>query len=111
MTLVAGIWVKSLTGSSSAATLVSVCVYAPSLLGPLAGLVADRVPLRALLLLTNLVAGALVLPLIAVRTSDDVWLIYLVMAAYGLSAVLIDPAETSLPNSLPRATRSSRSSI
>ncbi len=38
LSLVAGIWVKSLTGSSSAAAVVSVCIYAPSLLGPLAGL-------------------------------------------------------------------------
>ena len=34
MSLAAGIWVKSLTGSSSAAAVVSVCVYAPSLAGP-----------------------------------------------------------------------------
>lgn len=96
MTLVAGIWVKSLTGSNSGAALVSVCVYAPSLLGPLAGLIADRVPLRTLLIVTNLSAGVFVLPLLAVRTSGDVWLIYLVMAGYGLSAVLIDPAESAL---------------
>ncbi len=36
MSLAAGIWVKSLTGSSSEAAFVSVCVYAPSLAGPLA---------------------------------------------------------------------------
>src|ERR1017187_3291575 len=46
MSLAAGIWVKSLTGSSSAAALVSVCVYAPSLAAPLAGVVADRVRRR-----------------------------------------------------------------
>lgn len=37
MSLVAGIWVKSLTASSMEAGLVSVCVFAPSLAGPLAG--------------------------------------------------------------------------
>lgn len=46
MSLAAGIWVKSLTGSSSAAGLVSVCVCAPSLAGPPAGVVADRVRRR-----------------------------------------------------------------
>ena len=46
MSLAAGIWVKSLTGSSSEAALVSVCVYAPSLAGPLAGVVADRARTR-----------------------------------------------------------------
>jgi len=43
MTLVAAIWVKTLTGSSDAAATVGVCLYAPSLLGPLAGVLADRV--------------------------------------------------------------------
>ena len=41
MSLVAGVWVKSLTGSSAQAGLVSACVYAPSLAGPLAGMVVD----------------------------------------------------------------------
>ena len=37
MSLVAGIWVKALTGSSAQAAVVSVCVYAPTLLAPLGG--------------------------------------------------------------------------
>ncbi len=61
MSLAAGIWVKSLTGSSSEAALVSVCVYAPSLAGPLAGVVADRVRRRRFLVCLNLVSAALVL--------------------------------------------------
>ena len=31
LSLVAGIWVKTLTGSSAAAAAVSACIYAPSL--------------------------------------------------------------------------------
>lgn len=50
MSLVAGIWVKSLTGSSAMAGLVSACVYLPSLFGPAGGMVADRFPRRRLLL-------------------------------------------------------------
>ena len=38
MTLVAGIWVKSLTGSSGQAGLVSALTYAPTLAAPVAGL-------------------------------------------------------------------------
>jgi MFS family permease len=96
MSLVSGIWVKSLTGSNSAAALVSVCVYAPSMLGPLAGLVADRIRVRPILVSTNVAAAALVSLLLLVRSEPDVWLIYVVMAGYGLSAVLIDPAESAL---------------
>ena len=96
MSLVAGIWVKSLTGSSSQAGLVSVCIYAPTLIAPLAGLVADRAPRKPWLISINLIAGAAMLPLLAVRSSADVWIIFAAMAAYGIEATLIDPAENAL---------------
>src|SRR5579862_4272014 len=51
MSLVAGIWVKSLTGSSSQAGLVSACIYAGTMSAPVAGLVADRLPRRRILTL------------------------------------------------------------
>jgi MFS family permease len=102
MTLVAGIWVKSLTGSDSAAALVAVCVYAPSAFGPLAGMVADRVRRRRLLVLVNLASAVTMLPLLFVRSTDEIWLIYVVMFGYGISLVLIGPAESALfANMLP----------
>src|SRR3954470_6377148 len=96
MSLVAGIWVKSLTGSSSAAAIVAVCIYAPSLLSPLAGMLADRVRRLRMLVVVNLLSAAAVLPLLLVHSADQVWLIYVVMLAYGSSLVLIDPAENAL---------------
>ncbi len=96
MSLAAGIWVKSLTGSSSEAALVSVCVYAPSLAGPLAGLVADRVRRRRFLVWLNLVSAALVLPALAVRGPGSAWIIFAVMTWYGIHLVLSDPAENAL---------------
>jgi len=96
MSLVAGIWVKSLTGSSSAAAVVSVCVYAPSLLGPVAGMVADRVRRRPMLVVLNLASGVAVLPLLLVHSASQVWLIDAVMLGYGFSLVLNDPAESAL---------------
>lgn len=96
MILAAGIWVKSLTGSSSLAALVSVCVYAPSLLGPLAGLLADRVRRRRLLVTVNLMTGAILLLLLAVRSEGDIWLIFVVMTWYGAALALVDPAEQAL---------------
>jgi MFS family permease len=96
MTLVAGIWVKSLTGSNSAAALVSVGIYAPSLLAPLAGAVADRVRRRRLLLGTNLAMAAVLLTLLLVDGASEVWLLYLVMTCYGVALVLTDPAENAL---------------
>ncbi|MGH2916692.1 MAG: MFS transporter, partial [Solirubrobacteraceae bacterium] len=96
MSLVAGIWVKSLTGSSSAAGLVSVCVYAPSLAAPLAGLVVDRVDRRRWLVAVNLASAGSVLILLGVGSGGDSWLIFVAMTLYGLELVLIDPAEGAL---------------
>jgi MFS family permease len=96
MSLVAGIWVKSLTGSSAAAGLVSACIYAPALLGPAAGLLADRVSRRRLLLGLNTASAAIVLTLLAVRSAAQVWLIFAVMVWYGIELVASDPAENAL---------------
>ncbi len=96
MSLVAGIWVKSLTGSSAEAGLVSVCVYAPSLAGPVAGMVADRVRHRRWLLALNLMSAVLMLPLLAVSGHADVWIIFAVMAWYGTALTLEGPAESAL---------------
>lgn len=96
MSLAAGIWVKSLTGSSSEAALVSVCIYAPSLAGPLAGLVADRVRRRRFLVWLNLVSAALVLPLLAVSGPGSAWIIFAVMTWYGIALTLSGPAENAL---------------
>jgi Na+/melibiose symporter-like transporter len=96
MSLAAGIWVKSLTGSSSEAALVSVCVFAPSLAGPLAGVVADRVRRRRFLVWLNLVSAALVLPALAVTGPGSVWIIFAVMTWYGIQLALSGPVEDAL---------------
>jgi hypothetical protein len=96
LSLAAGIWVKSLTGSSSEAALVSVCIYAPSLAGPLAGLVADRVRRRRFLTGLSLVSAALVLPLLAISGPGSVWIIFAVMTWYGIALTLSGPAEAAL---------------
>lgn len=96
LSLVAGIWVKSLTGSSSKAGLVSACVYLPSLFGPLAGMVADRVARRRLLVRLSVVSAIAVLPLLAVRSAGWIWIIFCVMTWYGTQLVLSGPAEDAL---------------
>jgi MFS family permease len=96
LSLAAGIWVKSLTGSSSEAALVSVCVYAPSLAGPLAGVVADRVRRRRFLVWLNVVSAVLVLPLLAVSGPGSAWIIFAVMTWYGIHLTLSGPAENAL---------------
>ncbi|MHB1593292.1 MAG: MFS transporter [Streptosporangiaceae bacterium] len=96
MSLAAGIWVKSLTGSSSTAALVSVCVYAPTLAGPVAGAVADRVRRRRFLIALNLASAVLILPLLAVGGPRSTWIVLAVMTWYGIHLTLSGPAEDAL---------------
>jgi len=96
MALVAGIWILDLTGSTSLAALAGLCVYAPVLAGPWLGGLLDRAPRRPLVMAVNLALSAVLLSLLAVRGTDQTWLIFLVSGAYGVSYVLIDAGETAL---------------
>ncbi|MGW9198604.1 MFS transporter [Micromonospora chersina] len=96
MLLVAGIWVKDLTGSSSLAGLVTLGVWGPTLVAPLIGVLADRFRRRPLLIWLHLAMAALLPVLLLVDSAARVWLIFAVMVAYGVSFVLIDSAEAAL---------------
>ena len=96
MALVVGIWILDLTGSSSVAGLTGLSVYAPLLVGPWLGAVVDRLPRRPMLIGVNVVLAAVLLTLLAVRSRDQVWLIFAVMVARGLSYVFLDAGETAL---------------
>src|SRR6202034_4598462 len=91
-----GIWVKTLTGSNAQAGLVFFFFTAPSLLAPVSGLLADRVRRRPLLIVTNLVTGSAVLLLFCVHSAGQVWLIYVLMALYGLSYSVLGSAQSAL---------------
>jgi len=94
--LAMGIWVKTLTGSNAQAGLVFFFFTAPSLLAPGAGLLADRVRRRPLLIGTNAMTAVAVLALLAVNGRGQVWVIDAVMFAYGLSNILLGPAQSAL---------------
>ena len=94
--LAMAIWIKILTGSSSAAGLSFFALALGSLCGPLGGMLADKVRRRPLLIVTNLATAALVLLLLLVGDRHQVWLIYVVMFGYGVSASVLGPAQTAL---------------
>lgn len=94
--LALGIWVKILTGSNSDAGLTFFAYLLGLLLGPAAGVVADRVRRRPLLIVTNLAAGVGVCALLLVSSRGQLWLIYLVLFGYGAVSGLITSAQTAL---------------
>ncbi|GAB2962642.1 MFS transporter [Streptomyces pseudoechinosporeus] len=96
MWLVAGIWVKELTGSDGLAALCVFALWAPTLIGPLLGTLADRTRRRPLLVWTNLGLAALLLSLLAVDSPGTLWILFAVLLVYGATGVVHDAAESAL---------------
>ncbi|WP_411111189.1 MFS transporter [Streptomyces sp. c-19] len=96
MWLVSGIWVKSLTGSDSLAALTAFALWAPVLLGPLLGTLADRVRRRPLLVVLNAGMAGLLPLLLWVESADRVWLLFAVLVLYGAQGAVHEAAEQAL---------------
>ena len=94
--LVSGVWVKDLTGSDGLAALCTAALWAPTLLGPALGTLADRVRRRPLVILTNLALALLLLPLWTVASPASVWLLFAVLVLYGAAGVVEDAATSAL---------------
>jgi MFS family permease len=94
--LALGIWAKELTGSSAAAGMVFFFLAAPQLISPLCGMLVDRVRRRPLLIVANLATAAAVLPLLLVHDRGDIWILYAVTAAYGISFTVLGAGGSAL---------------
>jgi MFS family permease len=89
-----------LTGSATAVAWMMIVQFLPiALVGPLAGVVVDRVDRRRLMIAADLVRGVLILGLLLVRRADEVWLAYVVMALTVSASAFFEPARTAtIPN-------------
>lgn len=96
MWIAVGIWIKMLTGSSSAAGLSFFAFIVGNACSPAAGLLVDRVRRRPLLIRLNLLAAVAILPLLLVHGRHGLWIIYTVMVGYGFLNGLIASAQTAL---------------
>jgi MFS family permease len=94
--LVMGIWVKQLTGSTSAAGGVFLVLSLPAVVAPFAGVVIDRFPRRRVMIVNDLVSAAFVLSLLGVHGRGDIWIIYLVAGGYGLVQQVFFAARSGL---------------
>lgn len=94
--LASGIWVKDLTGSDGLAALCLLAMWAPSLIGPPLGTLADRTRRKPLLIAIDLLMAALLLTLLTVDSRDRLWLLFTVLFLYGAASVVHDAAKSAL---------------
>src|SRR5262249_2136604 len=88
------------TGSATAVAWMMIVQFLPvALIGPLAGVVVDRVDRRRLMIVTDLLRGVLILALLAIHRADQVWIAYVVMAVIVGAQAFFEPARTAtIPN-------------
>ncbi len=87
--LVLSMWVKTLTGSNAQAGLTFFFMMIPSLVAPAFGVWIDRLRRKPLLVWGNLASATILLPLLAVQSASDVWIIWVVAVLYGVSFVVL----------------------
>ena len=89
-----------LTGSATAVAWMMITQYLPvAIVGPMAGVVIDRVDRRRVMIVADIVRGVLIVGLLLVRRSDQVWIAYVVMALVVAASAFFEPARTAtIPN-------------
>jgi predicted MFS family arabinose efflux permease len=89
-----------LTGNATSVALMIIVQFLPmALIGPMAGVVVDRVNRRRLMIGADVLRGVLVLGLLLVGRKDQVWLIYALMGTVVSATAFFEPARTAvIPN-------------
>jgi MFS family permease len=91
------IYIYQLTGSAVAVSIMFIAKRAPSVLfGSLAGVFVDRWDRRRTMLVANLLLALALLPLLAVRSAEQVWIVYLVALLESTFIQFFSPAENAL---------------
>ncbi len=94
-----GFEVYALTGSTVASATALLASQAPqAVFGSFAGVLVDRWDRRRVMIAINLALAAVLLPLFAVRTPSQVWIIFVVVALSGcLTPFFVAAEATMLP--------------
>jgi MFS family permease len=89
-----------LTGSATAVAWMMIVQFLPyAVIGPMAGVVVDRVNRRRLMISADVLRGVVVLGLLVIRRADQVWIAYLVTAVMVSGSAFFEPARTAtIPN-------------
>ena len=89
-----------LTGSATSVALMIIVQFLPmAVIGPVAGVVVDRVNRRRLMIGADVLRGMLILALLVVQRADQIWIVYLAMGATVSLTAFFEPARTAvIPN-------------
>jgi MFS family permease len=89
-----------LTGSATAVAWMLIVQFLPmALVGPLAGVVVDRVNRRRVMIASDILRGFVILGLLLVKQPDQIWIAYVVMACTIAASAFFEPARTAtIPN-------------
>lgn len=89
-----------LTGSATAVAWMMIMQFLPmALVGPVAGVIVDRVDRRRLMIAADIARGVLILGLLFVRRPDQIWIAYVVMTLTVAGSAFFEPARTAtIPN-------------
>src|SRR5512137_3041115 len=94
-----------LTGSATSVALMIIVQFLPmAVIGPVAGVVVDRVNRRRLMIAADILRGCMVLVLLVVERPDQVWIVYVAMGTVVSLTAFFEPARTAvIPNVTTRA--------
>jgi len=91
------------TGSGQAVSWAIIIQLLPwFFMTPIAGFLADRFARRHLMIIADVVRGVVVLGLLLVRDSSDIWLVYVLLGVEVIFASIFEPARNAL---LPNLTK------
>src|ERR1041384_5949097 len=85
-----------LTGSTRSVALIMVARFLPTVvLGPLAGVIADRFSRRAIMIGSDIVRAIVVLGFLFLRRPDQMWLVYVLTVFQLAFSTFFEPAKTA----------------
>lgn len=91
------IFVYQLTGSAVATSAILIAKRLPGLLfGSMAGVFVDRWDRRRTMVVANLLMALALLPLVAVRSAEQLWIVFVVAFVESTIAEFFGPAENAL---------------
>lgn len=89
-----------LTGRAQSVALFFIVIYIPGMfIGPIAGVLVDRLDRKRLMIIMDVIRAILVLGYLLVRSRNQIWLVYLIAAVQVSMVTFFEPARTAaVPN-------------